>query len=152
MHRLNGQWISILDLSYDRFFIKIKCQWHILHILQTNTLLIFATYQQRPKVDLTHIEKDIRLFHTTNYHEVLNYLFTRYLENPITLMNSNQIWSVLKYHLWLFTTQDCAFLGYTSKETWIWSLILVNPFPFKIISQRCWIYYVKSLSILHLCP
>lgn len=151
-YRVNSQRISIFDLPSNWLFVKVESQRDIFHVLDANDLFVFATNQQRTKVDLTHVKKYIRLLHTTHHQEILSDFLTGDFKNPIALVGANEVRSIFKDHFWFFSTQNSAFLSHTPEETRVWSFIFIDSFPLEIVSKRSWVDYIEPFGIFNLCP
>lgn len=108
-HWLDCKGVSPLHLSLDWCLIKREGKRNIFKIFKANKFLVFSSKKKGTKVYFAGIEKYIRLDYISHNEEMLNDIFIRNLEGPITFVTTYQIRGVLKDHFSFFAAKNGTF-------------------------------------------
>lgn len=150
-YRVHSERISKIWASFNALFGEVEAEWDVLLINQGYYFSILSLKEKRSKLNLTCLEEDVWFIDTTNNKEVLNNILSWNPEDPVRLVFSNIVWSILKDHLGFLTTENKSTLT-EALEDWLVLTCLIRDFlPFEFISLTSRIDSHKSSGILNTC-
>jgi len=103
---IDSKRISEVWASSDALFGKAEAERNMLLVDQLDGLSILSLKKQRPKLDLSCLEQYIWLIYSSYDQEVLDDVLGWNPKDPMALMLSNVIRSVLEDHFRLLSTKD----------------------------------------------